>query len=115
MYSRGHEKICNYTNVIQQMQIALKFTERKTVSLSVLLRSLDWNRIIPLEGTYKDHQIQPPDHFRDEQKLKIITGAQRLLKCDKHRASTVSVGSLFHCSTTLTRKEFFLISTLTLL
>lgn len=78
------------------MQIALKIAERETVSLSVLFRSSDQNRTVPLEGTYKDQQIQLPNHFKDKQKLKLIIDAQHLLNRDEHGASTTSVGSLFH-------------------
>lgn len=92
------------------MQIALKIAERETVSLSVLFRSSDQNRTVPLEGTYKDQQIQLPNHFRDKQKLKLIIDAQHLLNRDKHGASTTSVG---RCSTTFTTEAFFLISILT--
>ena len=37
------------------------------------------NRIIQLEGTYNNHLVQLPDHFRADQKLKhIIKGTAQM-------------------------------------
>ena len=40
-------------------------------------------RLFQLEGTYKDHQVQLPDHFRADQKLKYVVKGivQMSLKC----------------------------------
>ena len=57
----------------------------------------DHNRIVQLEGTYKNYQFQLPEHFRVNQKSKhyLRELSKCLLNTDRHRASNVSLGSLF--------------------
>jgi len=43
---------------------------------------MEWNGIVQLKGTYSDHLMELPDHFRADQKLKqgIKGVVQRSLK-----------------------------------
>lgn len=34
---------------------------------------MEWNRTVLLEGTFKEHQVQLPEHFGTNQKLKHAT------------------------------------------
>lgn len=34
---------------------------------------MEWNRIVQMEGTPKDHQVQMPEHFRANPNIKHVT------------------------------------------
>lgn len=53
------------------VQIALSYLS-STCALS--LTSQDWNRIVQLEGTFREHLVQLPDLFGANKKLKHIEG-----------------------------------------
>jgi len=45
--------------------------------ISKLCAEHEQNSIVQLEGAYKDHRIQLPDHFRANQKLEHMTEGMR--------------------------------------
>jgi len=72
-----------------------------------------------LEGTYKTHLVQLPDHFKANQKIKAYQVWKALSKCllntDRHGISTTSLGNLFQSFTILTIDKCFLTARLNLL
>lgn len=57
--------------------------------------------MVQLEGPYKDHQVQLPDHVKANQKLKPVIEAIVKVPLQHWQASTTSLGSLTQCFTTL--------------
>lgn len=54
-----------------------------------------WIRIVPLQGTYKDHWVQLLDHLRANKKVKcVFEGHTCLPNSDKYGAPTTCLGSL---------------------
>lgn len=68
-------------------------------------------RIVQLEGTLKDLQVQLPDHLRANQKL-LRPLSKWLSNTDRHGAATTSLGNLFQCLTTVTVNKFSLLFSL---
>ena len=60
-----------------------------------------------LEGTSGDHLDQPPCLSRHTQSRGHRTASRQVLNVSREGDSTASLGSLCHCSGTLTGKEFF--------
>ena len=67
---------------------------------------------LELEGTIYDDLVQLPHNEQGHPQLDQV--AQNLIQphTERDRASTTSLGNLFHCLTTLTVKYIFLISNL---
>lgn len=51
------------------------------------------NRTVQLEGTFKGHMVQLPDHLRANQKLKQVTRIVQTPIKHRYGASTTSLGS----------------------
>ena len=73
---------------------------------------------LELEGTFEDHLVQLL--YNEQEHVQLDQAAQGLihsftLKVSSDGASITSLGNLFQCLTTLTVKDFFLISNLNLL
>jgi len=67
---------------------------------------------LELEGTIYDDLVQLPHN--EQGRPQLDQAAQNLIQppLERYRASTTSLGNLFHCLTTLTVKDIFLISNL---
>lgn len=56
-------------HVLAQTAIAYLSSTR-----ALSLTSQDWNRIVQLEGTFREHLVHLPDLFRANEKLKHVEG-----------------------------------------
>ena len=67
---------------------------------------------LELEGTIYDDLVQLPHN--EQGRPQLDQAAQNLIQppLERYRAPTTSLGNLFQCLTTLTVKDFFLISNL---
>lgn len=56
-----------------------------------------YSRTVQLEWTYKNHQVQPPNHFRvNSSSMLLMVLSQCLLNTDRHGTSTALPAGLFY-------------------